>query len=142
MKTLVRSLVIVIVMIFGTTTADATLVVDNDIETETLEAVISDIAQKKKKCVLNHIHNETCGGKYVVDRTKVYAGMNKKLRRHIFRGHHKYHRDVCRRCHLTRNEIRRMEPQVKKLVADMHSRKKAKNRKSRHPGIDTHNAVA
>ena len=93
MKTLVRSLVIVIVMILGATTANATIVVDKDIETETLESIIADIAQKKKKCLLNHIHNETCGGKYVVDKTKVYAGMNKKLRRHIYRGHHKYHRD-------------------------------------------------
>lgn len=136
---------IAILMVIGTVSADAIICP----ETETIEgplgAVSTEVIQKKKKCALQHIHTEACGGKYVVDRTKVYSGMSKKLRRHIYRGHHKFHRDVCRRCHLTKKEIRRMEPEVKKLVAEIRMYKKQKHqkqRKNRHEGREMKNSVA
>lgn len=132
---------IIFVIIFGTITANAISLNNDDIECDSQDAESTEIIQKKKKCLLHHIHDEQCGGKYIVDHTKVYPGMNKKLRRHLYKGHHKFHRDVCRRCHLTKKEIRRMEPEVRRMVAEMRL-KKHKHRKSHHPGRDEKNVVA
>lgn len=144
MNIIVRSLMIAILMFIGTVSADAVICFDTDSHGLPLGTVSTEVTQKKK-CHLRHIHDESCGGKYMVDRTKVYPEMSRKLRRHIFKGHHKYHRDVCRRCHLSKKEIRRMEPQVKKMVAEMRMLKKQKHhkqRRNRHEGREQKNSVA
>lgn len=136
---------IAILMVIGTVSADAIICLDTETIDGPLQSVSTEVTHKKKKCLLRHIHDENCGGKYVVDRTSVFPGMNKKLRRHIYKGHHKFHRDVCRRCHLTKKEIRRMQPQVKKMVAEMRMYKKQKHqkqRKNRHEGREMKNSVA
>ena len=89
MKTTVRILMIVMMMVMGTVSVKATIDKDIDMPLEDEYEANTEIQLKRKKCHINHIHTETCGGNYVHDRTKVYPGMNKRLRHHIMKGHHK-----------------------------------------------------
>ena len=106
-------------MVIGTASADALIHIDNTLLHDDLTSQDTEVGPKKK-CTLFHIHTEECGGKYVADRTRVYPGMNKRLRHHILKGNHKWHRDVCTRCHLTKNEVRKMEVEVRKMESEMH----------------------
>ena len=65
-------------MVFGTVSADAVIHTDNTLLPNNLASQDTEVGSKKK-CTLFHIHTETCGGKYVADRTRVYPGMNKRL---------------------------------------------------------------
>ena len=106
-------------MVLGTASADALIHIDNTLLHDDLTSQDTEVGPKKK-CTLFHIHTEECGGKYVADRTRVYPGMNRRLRHHILKGNHKWHRDVCTRCHLTKNEVRKMEVEVRKMESEMH----------------------
>lgn len=119
MKTILRTLMIVTMMIIGTVSADAIIHADNN-QLPDYDTSANTEVSPKKKCTLNHIHTETCGGKYVKDRTRVYPGMNRRLRHHILKGNHKWHRDVCTKCHLTKNEVRKMEVEVRKMESELH----------------------
>lgn len=121
MKTILRTLLIVTMMIIGTVSTYAFIHVDNILLPDHETSPYTEVGPKKK-CTLFHIHTETCGGKYVVDRTRVYPGMNKRLRHHILKGNHKWHRDVCTKCHLTKSEVRKMEVEVRKLESEMHKK--------------------
>ena len=110
---------IVMMMVMGTVSVNATIDTDTDVLFEDKYEANTEIQLKRKKCHINHIHTEMCGGNYVHDRTKVYPGMNKRLRHHIMKGHHKWHRDVCRRCHLTKKEVRKMEVQIRNMESEM-----------------------
>ena len=142
MKRIIRALMIVLMMVLGTISIKATIYTDID-ELSEDECVANMEMQRKKRCHINHIHTETCGGKYVHDRTKVYPGMNRRLRHHILKGHHKWHRDVCRRCHLTKKEVRKMEVQIRKMESEMRSSNAQKRiaREERHNAkVARHNA--
>ena len=134
MEKIVRTLMIVMMMIMGTISVKATVGIDIDVLSEDDYAANTEVQLHKKKCHINHIHTETCGGKYVHDRTKVYPGMNKRLRHHILKGHHKWHRDVCRRCHLTKKEVRKMEVQIRNMESEMQKANAQKKlaRQARH----------
>lgn len=119
MKTKLRTLLIVIMLVIGTASANALIHIDNTLLHDDLTSQNTEV-DPKKKCTLFHIHTETCGGKYVADRTRVYPGMNKRLRHHILKGNHKWHRDVCTKCHLTKKEVRKMEVEVRKMESEMH----------------------
>ena len=106
-------------MVIGNVSADAIIHAGNTLLPDCLTSQNIEVGPKKK-CTLFHIHTEECGGKYVADRTRVYPGMNKRLRHHILKGNHKWHRDVCTRCHLTKNEVRKMEVEVRKMESEMH----------------------
>ena len=143
MKAILRTLIIITMMVIGTVSANAIVHIDTDLLSDPQETASTEMQLKKKKCHICHIHTELCGGKYVRDRTRVYPGMNKRLRHHILRGHHKWHRDVCRKCHLTKKEIRKMEVEVRKLENETHKsyaeRQKAKD--ARHDAkVARHNA--
>ena len=120
-------------MVFGTVSADAVIHTDNTLLPNNLASQDTEVGSKKK-CNLFHIHTETCGGKYVADRTRVYPGMNKRLRHHILKGNHKWHRDVCTKCHLTKKEVRKMEVEVRKLESEMHKKhyERIQARNARH----------
>ena len=139
MKTTVRILMIVMMMVMGTVSVNATIDTDTDVLFEDKYEANTEIQLKRKKCHINHIHTEMCGGNYVHDRTKVYPGMNKRLRHHIMKGHHKWHRDVCRRCHLTKKEVRKMEVQIRKKQNAKVERYKAKVEKH-NAKVERHNA--
>lgn len=119
MKTILKTLLIVIMMVIDNVSADAIIHAGNTLLPDCLTSQNTEVGPKKK-CTLFHIHTEECGGKYVADRTRVYPGMNKRLRHHILKGNHKWHRDVCTRCHLTKNEVRKMEVEVRKMESEMH----------------------
>ena len=142
MKTILRTLLIVTMMVFGNVSADAIINVDNTLPPDYLTSQNTEVGPKKK-CTLFHIHTETCGGKYVADRTRVYPGMNKRLRHHILKGNHKWHRDVCTKCHLTKKEVRKMEVEVRKLESEMHKAhyERIQARNARHKAhAERHNA--
>ena len=105
-------------MVIGTASAYALIHIDNTLLHDDLTSQNTEVGPKKK-CTLFHIHTEECGGKYVADRTRVYPGMNKRLRHHILKGNHKWHRDVCTKCHLTKKEVRKMEVEVRKLESEI-----------------------
>lgn len=143
MEKIVRTLMIVMMMIMGTISVKATVGIDIDVLSEDDYAANTEVQLHKKKCHINHIHTETCGGKYVHDRTKVYPGMNKRLRHHILKGHHKWHRDVCRRCHLTKKEVRKMEVQIRKMESEMqksNAQKKIARQERHNAKVARHNA--
>ena len=119
MKTLFRTLLFITIMIMGTASANAIVNINTDFLPDDQSMEDMKVSLKKKKCHLCHIHTEMCGGKYVKDRTRVYPGMNKRLRHHIMRGHHKWHRDVCRKCNLTKKEVRTMEVQIRKMESEL-----------------------
>ena len=125
---------IVMMMVMGTVSVNATIDTDTDVLFEDKYEANTEIQLKRKKCHINHIHTEMCGGNYVHDRTKVYPGMNKRLRHHIMKGHHKWHRDVCRRCHLTKKEVRKMEVQIRNMESEMQKANAQKKlaRQARH----------
>lgn len=118
MKTLFRTFLIITMMVIGTAYAEAIVNIDIDKLPDDQRVAETEL-KHKKKCHIRHIHTETCGGKYVRDRTRVYPGMNKRLRHHILKGHHKWHRDVCRKCHLTKKEVRKMEIQIIKMESEL-----------------------
>ena len=120
-------------MVIGNVSADAKIHADNTLMLDCLTSQNTEVGPKKK-CTLFHIHTEECGGKYVVDRTRVYPGMNKRLRHHILKGNHKWHRDVCTKCHLTKKEVRKMEVEVRKLESEMHKKhyERIQARNARH----------
>jgi len=100
MKATFKSMMVIGMMILGTTTsfASSNTAIDKNHNTP------------KKECHLRHIHDSHCGGMSVADKHCVYPGMDKKLRNHIIKGNHKFnHSGVCKKCNMTMREIQHVE---------------------------------
>ena len=110
MKTNFKSMMVIGMMILGTATTFAATDKMNHASPS-----ISVEYHTKKECNLRHIHDSRCGGGPRVDihNRKMLPGMSKELRKHILKGNHKFNRHgVCRKCDLTRSEIRHIEREM------------------------------
>ena len=100
MKTTMKSMMVIGMMILGTMTTlgnTKTNVHNNKSHFVVRTTVVSNTCNKR------HVHDRCCN----IDRKPV---MSEKMRVHILKGNHNYDRHgVCKKCHLTRSEVRRME---------------------------------
>ena len=100
MKTTMKSMMVIGMMILGTMTTlgnTKTNVHNNKSHFVVRTTVVSNTCNKR------HVHDRCCN----IDRKPV---MSEKMRAHILKGNHNYDRHgVCKKCHLTRSEVRRME---------------------------------
>ena len=104
MKTTIKSMMVITMMILGTMTTFG--------KTNTNSHNPSRVQTVRKECNLRHIHNRNCGKTVVISRP--CPVMDKQLRKHIVKGNHRYdRRGVCSKCHLTVSEVHRYEHQLR-----------------------------
>ena len=103
MKTTLKSLMVIGMMILSTATSFAANNADHHNKSQRPQA-----PTMQRECRLRHMHDSRCGGIVMADRHQF--AMDKKMRKHMAKGNHKFDRHgMCKKCRLTRRDIRRFE---------------------------------
>lgn len=113
MKTTLKSMMVIGMMILGTVTTfgKTTTNVDKHIVSHNAANTVVVVHSTKKPCMLRHIHDSRCGG--APNGQKVFPGMTNKVRNHIIKGNHRFNRHgVCTKCDLTASQIHHIEHEM------------------------------
>ena len=115
MKATFKSMMVIGMMILGTATSFA----NSNASADKYHNV------PRQECHLRHIHDSRCGGAPVVDKAKIYPGMDKKLRKHLLKGDHKFNRyGVCKNCNMNIREINHIERGLGMHNASVHAHRR------------------
>lgn len=109
MKTIVKSMMLIGMMVLGSVTTYGKTTISVSLNGPHISAHVT---TKAKECRLRHVHDKTCGGPLVdINKAPGKCPLNdKKLEKHLRKGDHNFAKnDICKKCHMTRAEIRRME---------------------------------
>lgn len=108
MKTTLKNMMVIGMILIGTvpTFGKTTITVNNNRSHFGIHTTVVN-----KECRLRHMHDRTCGGMVVKDTRRPM--LDKTMLNHIIKGNHNFDRhDVCKKCNMTRSEIRRIEREV------------------------------
>lgn len=109
MKTTVKSMMLIGMMVLGSVTTFGKTTISVSLNGPHISAHVT---TKAKECKLRHMHDKNCGG-MVVEPHKAPGRCplsDKEMEKHMKKGKHNFLKnDICKKCHLTREQVRQME---------------------------------